>query len=210
VRTIVYVDGFNLYYGAVKGTPFKWLDLAALFRRVLAAHHVITEIRYYTAIVSSRPSDPDVADRQRAYLTAIQAYIPHLTVVYGHYLNSVVTAMLETPIAGQRFARVHKTEEKGSDVNLALHMLNDAWRNAYDCAVVVSNDSDLSEAMRIVKVELRKKIVLLVPGDPRIRRPSGQLRRYANKAISIAEADIAASLLPNPIPGTTIHKPPTW
>jgi uncharacterized LabA/DUF88 family protein len=46
---------------------------------------------------------------------------------------------------------VWKNEEKGSDVNLALHLLNDAWQDAFDCAVVVSNDSDLAEALRMVK-----------------------------------------------------------
>lgn len=45
--------------------------------------------------------------------------------------------------------RVWKNEEKGSDVNLAIHLLNDAWNNRFDVAVVVSNDSDLAEAMRL-------------------------------------------------------------
>ena len=54
MKTIVYVDGFNLYYGAVKGTPYKWLDLRALFRSILAPFHHIIAIRYYTAIVSAR------------------------------------------------------------------------------------------------------------------------------------------------------------
>lgn len=35
LRTRVYVDGFNLYYGCLKGTPWKWLNLVALFERVL-------------------------------------------------------------------------------------------------------------------------------------------------------------------------------
>ena len=46
---------------------------------------------------------------------------------------------------------IYKTEEKGSDVNLALHLLNDAWLNAFDCAVIVSNDSDLAPALKMVK-----------------------------------------------------------
>ena len=49
------------------------------------------------------------------------------------------------------FTQVYKTEEKGSDVNLALHVLNDAWLDQYDCAVIVSNDSDLAESLRLVK-----------------------------------------------------------
>jgi uncharacterized LabA/DUF88 family protein len=210
MRTIVYVDGFNLYYGAVKGTPYKWLDLGALFRAVLSAQNQIVAIKYYTAIVSPRPDDPDVAVRQMAYLNALAAHVSGLTIMRGHYLSSVVSMMLETPINGRRFARVHKSEEKGSDVNLALHMLNDAWLDAYDCAVVVSNDSDLAECLRLVRTQHRKKIVLLVPGDPATRRPSNQLKRYAHKTISILRAAVAASQLPDLIPGTTIHKPHSW
>jgi uncharacterized LabA/DUF88 family protein len=48
-------------------------------------------------------------------------------------------------------AEVIHTEEKGSDVNLGVHLVNDAWLNRYDCAVVVSNDSDLAEAISLVK-----------------------------------------------------------
>ena len=129
----------------------------------------------------------------------------------GAFLQNTVTMRLaKPPIVGGKFAQVLKTEEKGSDVNLALHMLNDAWHDRYDCAVVCSNDSDLSEALRIVKTERKKKIVLAVPGDPKVRPPSNQLKRYANAVISIPNAAIAAAQLPNPIPGTRLHKPGTW
>ena len=52
MRTFVYVDGFNLYYGAIKGTPYKWLDLKALFTRVLDPSYKILTIKYYTAIIT--------------------------------------------------------------------------------------------------------------------------------------------------------------
>jgi uncharacterized LabA/DUF88 family protein len=117
---------------------------------------------------------------------------------------------LAHPIWGKRFAEVIKTEEKGSDVNLALHVLNDAWLNRYDCAVICSNDSDLSEALRLVRKQHKKKIILVVPGDPIIRPPAIQLKRYAHAVIQIKEADLAACQLPNPIPGTNIHKPKEW
>jgi len=48
VRANVYVDGFNLYYGALKGTPLKWLDIAALCRLLLPGD-TINRIRYFTA-----------------------------------------------------------------------------------------------------------------------------------------------------------------
>jgi hypothetical protein len=39
MRTIVYIDGFNLYYGAVKGTPYKWLDLKSVCQKLLDPHN---------------------------------------------------------------------------------------------------------------------------------------------------------------------------
>jgi uncharacterized LabA/DUF88 family protein len=108
------------------------------------------------------------------------------------------------------YVQVLKSEEKGSDVNLSVHLVNDAWNNCYDCAVVCSNDGDMAEAMRIVKRERHKTVVLVVPGNPAVRPASAQLRRWASKTMHIPQAAIAASQLPNPIPGTSIHKPATW
>src|SRR5918999_4283879 len=67
MATIVYFDGFNLYYGALKGTAYKWLDLAALWRRLLPNDEVVA-IRYFTALVAARPDDPQQPQRQQAYL----------------------------------------------------------------------------------------------------------------------------------------------
>ena len=63
----------------------------------------------------------------------------------------------------QHAAQVIKTEEKGSDVNLAVHLLNDSWLDVYDCAVVVSNDSDIAEAMRLARHHHGKLIGLITP-----------------------------------------------
>ena len=117
---------------------------------------------------------------------------------------------LAEPIGKQKFAKVIKTEEKGSDVNLAIHLLNDAWLENYECAVVVSNDSDLSEAMRMVKNNLRKKIILVTPGDLKSRAPSNQLKKWSAANLGITPADLAACQLPTTIPGTRISRPKKW
>ena len=207
MNTYIYVDGFNLYYGSVKGTPYRWLDLKKLFTTILGVDYQIIKIKYYTARVSSRPGDVDGPTKQDAYIKALQAYIPELDITWGHFLSNTVRMPLAyPPLLGSKTAEVIKTEEKGSDVNLAVHLLNDAWLNKFECAVIVSNDSDLVESIRLVK-KRHKKIVLLVPGDPTLRPPSIQLKRYSHKVISIPEKALASSLLPNSIPGTTIHKP---
>jgi hypothetical protein len=76
LRTIVYVDGFNFYYGAVKGTRWKWLDPAALFSKVLSPRNRLVKVEYFTARVQPTLSDPDVHVRQGTYLRALRAHCP--------------------------------------------------------------------------------------------------------------------------------------
>ena len=138
----VYIDGFNFYYGAVKGSPYKWLDLGALCRRILPNDDV-QAIEYFTAIVSARPYDPDLPVRQQMYLRALKT-VPNLRIVYGHFLTHSCR-MLLTGSNPPKKVWVDKTEEKGSDVNIAAHLLRDAYNHAFEVAVVVTNDSDLVE-----------------------------------------------------------------
>lgn len=207
-RTIIYIDGFNLYYGALKGTQFKWLDLQTLFYKLLGEHHFITEIKYFTARVSAREGDPDAPNRQDAYLNALQAHISNINIYYGHFLTNLVKAKVSNPPKGcPNIVTIIDTKEKGSDVNLALHILNDAWHDRYDCAVLVSNDSDIAEALKFVKNEHKKKIGLIIPGH---RHPSRVLMKYKDFMKEIRHAVLADSQLPSPIPGTTIYKPASW
>jgi uncharacterized LabA/DUF88 family protein len=210
VRTFVNIDGFNLYYGSVKDTPYKWLDLKKFFEIVLHPKHSIESIKYFTALVSFPPYDPQKTTRQQVYLRVLRTYTPEIEIFYGHFLSNPITAPLVKPTKNQKFAYVIKTEEKGSDVNLAVHLLNDAWLDRYDCAVVVSNDSDLEESMRLVKEQNFKKIGLFVPGFPKHRSISRELKAYANFIRPIRPETLKISQLPDPIPGTNIHKPKTW
>lgn len=170
MRTSIYIDGFNLYFGALKRTPHKWLDVAALARLHLAAHHQITAIKYFTAKINSRPGDPDQPIRQETYLRALRT-LPNLEIIFGHYLTKVVRMPLAYPQPGQpSVVEVSKTEEKGSDVNLATHLLHDAHLGRFDCAVVVSGDSDLLAPVRLVIDELRKPVGVLNPQRHPFRR----------------------------------------
>ena len=160
--TIVYVDGFNFYYGAVKGTPYKWLDFGALCRRLLPRDTII-KIRYFTARVSARPSDPQQPIRQETYLRAL-ATLPLIEVHYGHFVTRNVRLPLASPPAsGPRSAEVIRTEEKGSDVNLATYLLRDTFTNNCDTAVVVSNDSDLAEAVHVARTDAGIRVGVINP-----------------------------------------------
>jgi uncharacterized LabA/DUF88 family protein len=103
---------------------------------------------------------------------------------------------------------VWKNEEKGSDVNLAVCMVDDCWRNHYDCAVVVSNDSDLQLALKLVRAKQRT-IGLITPGAPK-RKASHELRQHSSFIKNIRTHHLSANQLPSPIPNTTIAKPPRW
>ncbi|MCF8038973.1 MAG: NYN domain-containing protein [Desulfohalobiaceae bacterium] len=208
MRTYIYIDAFNLYYGALKGKPYKWLDLKALFEKVLQPKNQIICIKYFTAMVSPRPNDPEKPNRQDTYLKALEAYVPGIEIFYGTYLTHTVNAPLANHGPNPPIVQVLKTEEKGSDVNMAVHLLNDSWLDRYDCGVVVSNDSDLAEAMHLVKKQHSKILGVVFPDEK--RRGSKELMQYADFTRKIRRNALKNSQLPERIPGTNIHKPPDW
>ncbi|MGH3924843.1 MAG: NYN domain-containing protein, partial [Pseudonocardiaceae bacterium] len=168
MRTNVYVDGFNLYYGCLKDTPYRWLDLDALFARMLPKNDV-QRVRYFTARVAARPGKLHDPVHQNTYLRAL-ATLPRVSIHLGHFLTKPATMPLANPpTAGPKFAEVLRTEEKGSDVNLATYLLADAFRRDAEAFVIVSNDSDLTEPMRIVCHELGMVVGILNPQPPQKR-----------------------------------------
>ena len=175
-RTRVYIDGFNLYYGCLKGTPFKWLNIHALSCALLPPNE-IDRVRYFTARVSARPSDPGQVTRQQAYFRAL-ATVPEVSIHFGHFLTHEVKMPDAVAWKAGRIQPrdVIKTEEKGSDVNLATYLLLDAFDDTFDVAVIVSNDSDLKEPISLVRKRFGKTIGILNPQ----KRVSQALRPLAH------------------------------
>ena len=160
--TNVYIDGFNLYYRALKGTPYRWLDLLKLCQALLPAHQV-GHIRYFTALVQPRPNDPQSSQRQAAYIRALET-IPTISVHYGVFRTHRKRVIPTTSIPGVSGAiEVWNTEEKGTDVNLASHLLLDGFRESYEQAVVISNDSDFAEVIKMVREDLGFPIGVVNP-----------------------------------------------
>lgn len=207
MRTIIYIDGFNFYYRAVKNTPYKWLDFKSLFQKLLSSNHQIIQIKYFTALVSGK-QNPNKPIKQQTFLRALKSFIPEIKIYYGHFLTHEVFAPLVEPIENIKTVKIIKTEEKGSDVNIAVHIINDAWLNNYDCAIIVSNDSDLAESMKLVKEYHPNKILgLIMPGKG---HPSKELMKHADFVKRVRTGILEISQLPNPIPGTNIYKPKDW
>ena len=136
MKTILYIDGFNLFYSAVKGTPLRWLNPVALIERAFPRNQII-RTKYFTAKVSALASNPDQPIRQAILWRALRT-LPNLEIIEGDFRTRKVMAAVVSP--PPNFIEVFKTEEKGSDVNLAAHLLMDGFRDRYECAIVVSGD----------------------------------------------------------------------
>ncbi|MDE2900924.1 MAG: NYN domain-containing protein [Chloroflexota bacterium] len=169
IRTNVYIDGFNLYYRAVRGTPYRWLDLGKLAGLLLPRQQV-NRIRYFTALVKNRPNDPTQAQRQQAFLRVLTT-VPSLTIHYGSFLEGTKRRPLAHPSPSlPQIVEIVDTEEKGSDVNLATYLLLDGFERDYDQAVVISNDSDLTLPIQMVRDKLGMRVGVI---DPSARRSFG-------------------------------------
>jgi hypothetical protein len=198
VRVGVYVDAYNLYYGARglcgRSKPgWRWLDVRKLAESVVAqrrswAGAYVSKVVYCTARIDS-VINPDGYRDQDIYLKALVAHGAVDHIEYGRYVARAKRAFLATTDAKQRpvivtsqwpimikdatngnvpnaqfMAQVLNLEEKGSDVNVATHLLADVLTRAVDAALVISNDSDLS--LPLNRVRQAVPLATINPGNP--------------------------------------------
>lgn len=204
-RTSVYVDGFNVYF-AIRYTPYRWLDVRKLVRIAVGSSNV-GRVRYFTARIEAR-ADPNQPARQDIYLRALRT-LPGLTIHTGQFLsNQVRMAYVHPPLLGAKTALVWKTEEKGSDVNLATFLVADGFRGEYERAVVITNDSDLVEPIRLVRADLGLEVVVLAPTD----RFSTALSSAASVYRPITEGTYRAAQFRTELHDETgdFHRPEGW
>ena len=238
----VYIDGFNLYYGARglcgRGTAgWRWIDLRALAAALCQSSSWstanVSRIVYCTARISGA-DNPSGARDQDLYLKALVAAGSVDHVEYGTYVSRVKRAPLalpdgkgrpiltratapvlvkdaaDNPVHDAIFLVSHaQREEKGSDVNVAAHLLLDVLQGAIDAALVISNDSDL----KLPIVEARNRIpVGLV--NPSKAQTAGDLRGQKTDGVGnhwwyrLRGAEIRAHQLPNPV--GAYARPPGW
>lgn len=168
MRTNIYVDGFNLYYGSLKHTNYKWLNILRLVNALFPSIN-INRIRYFTANVKSLKHDLAVPVRQNVYLRAL-ATIPNLTIHKGRFaLREVRLPQYPLAYINNNFKKppqnvqVLKPEEKRSDVNLATFLLADCFTNDFDEAIIISNDSDLSLPIQVAVQDCGKRVHVVNP-----------------------------------------------
>lgn len=229
MRAIFYIDGFNFYYLRTKQQPnFKWLNLKKLADNIVDSSTSVEKVNYYTAPVSGK-ADPDAPRRQARLFSALRT-VPEIEIHRGRFLHNPHWPRLVKPARAKPESYVwnqpepkrvlaNKSEEKGSDVNLASHLLRDAFTNKFDIAYIVTNDTDFVEPMRIVRDEVGKKICIVAPNRPgrhtakNIPIPAPSLRSNADFVHYIDDAELSASQFPDIVHRTgkkPISKPPSW
>lgn len=214
MKTNVYIDAGNLYYGLLRDNPsVKWLDPFALARALIKSDHAITSVKFYTARVRTFPYDAEAVERQRIYLRAISE-IKGLKIVEGYYnrnkvwMPAVSTECRNCKETTDGKVRIVKLEEKRTDVNIATDMLYDVFTDNIDAVALISGDSDFIAPLDLIRREGKQVLVF----DPHER--FSDICYHASYYAHIPRDLPAKCQLPEIIPigthGRTIHRPAAW
>lgn len=152
-RVIVYVDGFNFYYGLKNNSRWKkyyWLDVVGLFEMFMRPNQELAAVKYFSA----RPDNIEESLRQNAFFQANQEN-PKFRLILGKYLKKEITCYKCGNI-------IHTHEEKETDVRIATQIVADAYQRNCDISVVVSADSDMIPAIELA-VEARQQVFVYFP-----------------------------------------------
>lgn len=205
--TIFYIDGFNLYYGAVRDTPaLKWLDLDR-YCRLLRPHDDIRLIRYFTALVAG-----PTRSHQQEYLRAL-ATTPSVEVILGKFKRKRVRCGVAA-CTSTNHRWYYTPEEKRTDVNIAVHLLDDAYQDACDQFIIISGDSDLVPAVNVVRHRFQgKRVVVYVPSRNPTRGAAVELRTAAHDHRDLPLQILAKAQFPDKMPdgaGGVLARPTAW
>ena len=207
--TNVYIDGFNLYFRALKDGPFRWLNLYML-AQVLFPEDTIIKVCYFTSLVRFRPGNPAQPQRQQTYLRALET-VSGIEIHYGTFRPRTKVRPLAEPIPGlPEYVRIRDSEEKGSDVNLATRLLVDGFNGEYEQAVVISNDADLATPMRYVRDDLGLRVTVVNPDNNNITHVD--LQDASTRIKRLRRSHLRRSQLPDSVFDARgeITKPAAW
>ncbi len=203
-RVIAYIDGFNLYYGLKsKGwRRYYWLDLHLLARNLLRQEQELAAVKYFTARISATPANMEKQKRQGIYLEAV-ASLPLTRIYFGHYLPKPRQCL-------KCGAEWISHEEKMTDVNISVELMQDAFDDRFDTALLVSADSDLSAPVESVLARYPdRRIIMVCPPD----RQSKKLESVASASFRIGRKLLQDSQLPDIYEkpdGFVLRRPREW
>lgn len=234
MKTRIYIDGYNLYYGCLKGTHFKWLDVLSLFDvhilpSVIATVHgqrlaPVLEplaIKFFTAPILERVAKAaDSVQCQEKYHAALNKHQPgRLEIIKGYYSLTTKTAKVVNEANPKTLPRdcanttIWKLEEKQSDVNLAIHAITDVLLGGVEHVVIVTNDTDIAPAVTMLKQHTQAAVGVVIPTTDHERMPNTELVAQADWVRShITLAELQAAQLPRVIPDRRrpVSKPLSW
>lgn len=209
MRTIVYIDGFNFYYGRLKITSYKWLDLFKLFDEQLigtiAPESELLTVKFFTADIKAKFSRLGKTSEtaQKIYHNALLAYTGNVEIIKGYYsVERSKPLRYKTPPDKSDTVEAWKLEEKQTDVNMALSLYHDVVTNSCDQVVICTNDTDLVPALKLIKEHHEHiKIGSIIPRPKLSSRPASQSivdlsdwsRRY------ITDSELAVCQLPDTV-----------
>jgi len=187
--TIIYIDGYNLFYGRLRNTPYKWLDIFKLFQsiaRVQDPSSNIIKVKYFTAPVKANFASHghESVMAQNAYHRALkQIYQQRIEIISGyHTVEKGYPPRYSKPIDKNNRVEIWKFEEKQTDVNIALSMYKDARDANINQQILVSNDSDLEPVLKLICEDTSNLELGLI--IPRAKPESGSKVRPTNKGLS--------------------------
>jgi uncharacterized LabA/DUF88 family protein len=197
-RVIAYVDGFNLYHSIddLQRPHLKWLDLTALAESLLRGDEALKAVKYFSAYATWMPAR---YSRHRDYVNALLA-------------RGVMTHMALFKEKPRKCfscgARWIGHEEKETDVQVAVHMVADALKGEAERLIVITADTDLAPAVRMIAANAPQcEVFVAAPpgrfGKCRVLRPR----------MEITPGRLARCLLPQKVQlgsGRTVHRPASY
>jgi uncharacterized LabA/DUF88 family protein len=154
-RVQCYIDGFNLYHALAdtRINHLKWLNLRSLAEAFIQpSKEALHEVFYFTAYAKWLPH---AMVRHRAYIKALEAY--NVTPILGHFKEKKMSC-------NKCGARWTSREEKGTDTNFVIQLIQEAHQNRFDKAIIMTADSDMVPAIHMVLDTFpEKKILVCTP-----------------------------------------------
>ncbi|MCF5226999.1 antitoxin Xre/MbcA/ParS toxin-binding domain-containing protein [Pseudomonas syringae] len=235
LRTRIYIDGYNFYYGCLRGTPHKWLDLLTLFEKHILPSALVNDaegrirnstlltspsIKFFTAkiIESVARATDSVSSQARYHIALRKLHGSRIELIEGYYaVNKMKVKIVDAEYPDRlphdcQEIQAWKVEEKQSDVNLALHAYHDAITGQIDHAVIVTNDTDIAPALQMIRAHTNVLIGVVVPTSDQTRRPNTDLVKLAHwRREYINASELAACQLPRVIQSRKpTTKPQSW
>lgn len=199
-KVIAYIDGFNLYFGMKQnGNKTLWLNPQKLVATLLKPNQILIETKYFTSRVRN---NPDKELRQKTYIEVLET-LKDFKIIYGHYQSHIETCRK----CGHSYPY---SNEKMTDVNIAVSMMEDAHNNLYDTAFLITGDSDLVPPINSIhKIYPIKRVFVAFPPN----RSNVSVKNVAKGSMVLGRKKLLDAQFSNEVKkkdGFVLKRPENW